>query len=509
MTTLIPKYDQGSTNAVNRPISNKLAESVSVLDFGADPTGTTNSTTAFQNAVNTNTVVIVPPGTYLIAGSVTMPYGVKLIGYSNNSTIRPNVSVGGGQVIFGGGSIINVTSTTGSPFLYYSGNSFQGLTFYYPNQARTLSSPIVYPPTFAPNPAGGSTEVYANIVWSNCQFVNSYRMINALVGHLDFQFYDLIGFPIYRGIEIDGCGGTDILKNISFSYYYFCVVTDALAVYAQANAQGIAVGRSDAIHMERIYCGNLNVGIRFFQGTINTVSGAYGSIVGLSLDGNNYGVFSEATHPIGINIVDWASNALIYDLQIPAAGQAASNIQITGFLMWGAKSRCIVIDYATSTIKLDSGQFFSYTSAAISCSAASVQLTVTNVAFEDSAATTINTSAVQISSLVIANNILPYPLSLHQPPATNTVINNNAGDTSSSLASATTINVLNVGDFIYLTGSTNVQTINGGWTGRIITIVSQGGMSFVTGGNISTTKALAAAVGTSLVFDGSQWHVLS
>ena len=38
MTTLVPKYDQGSTGAVNRPINQKFAESVSVLDFGADPT---------------------------------------------------------------------------------------------------------------------------------------------------------------------------------------------------------------------------------------------------------------------------------------------------------------------------------------------------------------------------------------------------------------------------------------------------------------------------------------
>ena len=36
MTTLIPKYDEGSAGAVNRPINLKLAEFVSVLDFGAE-----------------------------------------------------------------------------------------------------------------------------------------------------------------------------------------------------------------------------------------------------------------------------------------------------------------------------------------------------------------------------------------------------------------------------------------------------------------------------------------
>ena len=39
MATLIPKYDQGATGAVNRAINLKLAESVSVADFGATGNG--------------------------------------------------------------------------------------------------------------------------------------------------------------------------------------------------------------------------------------------------------------------------------------------------------------------------------------------------------------------------------------------------------------------------------------------------------------------------------------
>jgi hypothetical protein len=35
MTTLVPKYDQGATGAVNRPFNEKLAEFISVKDFGA------------------------------------------------------------------------------------------------------------------------------------------------------------------------------------------------------------------------------------------------------------------------------------------------------------------------------------------------------------------------------------------------------------------------------------------------------------------------------------------
>lgn len=83
MTTLIPKYDQGSTGAVNRPINLKLAESLSVLDFGADPAGSADSTTAIQNAINAaaiqgastgnGNVVYFPPGLYKISSSLNLP----------------------------------------------------------------------------------------------------------------------------------------------------------------------------------------------------------------------------------------------------------------------------------------------------------------------------------------------------------------------------------------------------------------------------------------------------
>jgi polygalacturonase len=78
MTTLIPKFDlkNGSatpTGAVNRNIYEKLAESVSVLDFGAVGNGTTDDTSAFNNAWSfaNPKAVLVPAGSYKITGTVT------------------------------------------------------------------------------------------------------------------------------------------------------------------------------------------------------------------------------------------------------------------------------------------------------------------------------------------------------------------------------------------------------------------------------------------------------
>lgn len=78
MTTLIPKFDLKDggatpTGAINRPINKKLADTVSVLDFGATGNGTTDDTTAFNAAITAATpkAVLVPAGSYKITGNVT------------------------------------------------------------------------------------------------------------------------------------------------------------------------------------------------------------------------------------------------------------------------------------------------------------------------------------------------------------------------------------------------------------------------------------------------------
>jgi len=58
-------YDPAGTGAVTRSVQSKLRETVSVLDFGADPTGLADSTAAFTAALAAADNVFVPQGTYL------------------------------------------------------------------------------------------------------------------------------------------------------------------------------------------------------------------------------------------------------------------------------------------------------------------------------------------------------------------------------------------------------------------------------------------------------------
>jgi len=90
MSTLIPKFslkNGGSTpsGAVNRAINLKLSEQVSILDFGADPTGVADSTAAIQNAHNAARYVLYPTGTYKITSSIVLPSGAFIIGQGAGS----------------------------------------------------------------------------------------------------------------------------------------------------------------------------------------------------------------------------------------------------------------------------------------------------------------------------------------------------------------------------------------------------------------------------------------
>ena len=81
----IVTYSPAGTGALPRTTQSKLRETVSVLDFGADPTGVVDSTSAFNNAlisITNDGTVLVPSGTYKFNSGITLAngYGNWLVG---------------------------------------------------------------------------------------------------------------------------------------------------------------------------------------------------------------------------------------------------------------------------------------------------------------------------------------------------------------------------------------------------------------------------------------------
>ena len=99
-------YQPDGTGAVQTTVQEKLRESVSVLDFGADPTGAVDATVAIQAAINAAKRVYFPAGTYLVSGAI-------VIGPSN----IPHLYGDGVKTIIHstyGGDLFHIGATPGS-----------------------------------------------------------------------------------------------------------------------------------------------------------------------------------------------------------------------------------------------------------------------------------------------------------------------------------------------------------------------------------------------------------
>lgn len=133
MTTLIPKYDQGGTGAVNRPINQKLGEIISVLDFGADPTGVLDSAPAFNAAiaaVNSSNVTIMAEGIFTLNSPIIWnKAGITLDGgnrvYSILQPGKADISSGSypnAMIV----NTVNATNGTIKSLRFNQANSFTG-----------------------------------------------------------------------------------------------------------------------------------------------------------------------------------------------------------------------------------------------------------------------------------------------------------------------------------------------------------------------------------------------
>ena len=80
-------YDPPFVDSVPTNVELKLAQYVSVKDFGATGNGTTDDTTAIQNALDASDSVFFPEGEYIISATLNVPKGVSIYGAGYESVI--------------------------------------------------------------------------------------------------------------------------------------------------------------------------------------------------------------------------------------------------------------------------------------------------------------------------------------------------------------------------------------------------------------------------------------
>lgn len=84
----MPDYAASGTGAVERSVSDKVKEWVSVKDFGAVGDGIADDTIAFRNALSSHDSIMIPSGSYLISGTLEMGNFKALQGLGQKSVVK-------------------------------------------------------------------------------------------------------------------------------------------------------------------------------------------------------------------------------------------------------------------------------------------------------------------------------------------------------------------------------------------------------------------------------------
>jgi hypothetical protein len=282
MTTLIPKYDQSSTGAVNRPINQKLAEIVSIQDFGAIGNGTTDNTTAFtalSTWVNSQTSTGKPIGIYF-------PQGTYL--YSSGLDFQNPVAIYSDYMATlsytGTGNAINLGSTSSTISSYPYDNaeySVSGLRITSTNTA--VHGIFIRPYVISPRISNVVFEDFGSGVGGN-----NYCIFG----------YDNVWDAVFENIRMYTLNRTDANAN------FICLTG--------VSSGGVSDGGNSRMTMSNCFMAafnNINLGIYAY------VSGTASRILGGSFVNSSYGIFlSPDAQDVIISDVysEMASNALAY-----------------------------------------------------------------------------------------------------------------------------------------------------------------------------------------------------
>ncbi|MCE5199875.1 MAG: glycosyl hydrolase family 28-related protein [Armatimonadota bacterium] len=239
--------------------------SVSVISYGAKADSKTDNTAAFQRALDAMStkggLVIVPSGTFLIKGSLTIPEGVTLQGVWQ---APHNTTLGKGSFIFATGF---AGDEKGTPLINLNPNScIKGMTIFYPEQDPVNVKP--YPWTIQ----GKGT---------NCSVIDV-TLTNPYKG-IDFGTYtnelhyirNVYGCPIRMGVYINKCYDIGRIENVHFqsnawtrSGFPNAPVGEkwqALKKYIHENLEAFVFGRTDWEYVSGCFTIFPHIGFRFIS----------------------------------------------------------------------------------------------------------------------------------------------------------------------------------------------------------------------------------------------------
>jgi hypothetical protein len=263
-------YTASGAGAVPRTVASKQGESVSVLDFGADPTGGTDSTLAIQAAIAASKQIYFPIGTYLcsaITFNTAGLSGVAMKGQSSTKTIfKPTASATNFLTVEGGFNQYNTFENfTIDMSLMSNANTSRGIymTQTWGNSIRNVN--VI-------NYGSSAYTLYLDVgvytsVFDNCNFGSSTGVITVQ------------GVSLSNAVTtctFIGCSfGQAILNNVVAMTFLQPIVQGTLNKFVLSNTSGVSILNGD-IEGSGTYL-NIGSSVNDLCSSNNTLSGFTGT----------------------------------------------------------------------------------------------------------------------------------------------------------------------------------------------------------------------------------------
>jgi hypothetical protein len=271
----------------------------SVIDFGAVGDGKTDTTAAFQKALDAAAmqgggIVSVPRGNFLFAGHLNIPSGVTLQGIWTSVPAHNGLRDKGLPKPTDDGTTFLVTADAGnenaSPFITLNTNStLRGVVIFYPNQTQT-DVPTPYP--YAVAMRGKNPAIF------DCELLNPFNGIDA-AGSERHLIRNIQGQPLRRGIYVDNITDIGRIENVHFNPWFS--MSPKLFDWQMNNGEAFVFGRADWEYVLNTFCFGYHIGYRF----IKTEHGnCNGNFLGIGADDCQTAVVVDDAAPYGLLITN-------------------------------------------------------------------------------------------------------------------------------------------------------------------------------------------------------------
>jgi pectate lyase-like protein len=303
---------------------------------GAKPDGSSDSTAVIQKSLDdagkAGGSVQLPPGRYLVKGSLHIPAGVTLQGTTESPVWSEPLK----------DSIILATGGRGQedgPALFEMGHSsaVRGLTVWYPEQQTT--NIVAYSWTF-------HLQGHDNTV-ENVTLINSYNGIRiGPEGNVRHRIRSVYGCVLRRGIFVDGCSDIGRIENVQFHCHWWSAAEvggdwKPVHEFMWKNCEAFIFGRTDWEYVNNTFVFPVNIGYRF----IATKAGAAnGQFSGIGADEAQVCVKVEEIQPMGLLISNGQFVCMHGDQRIEVLVEktCGGSVRLVNCAFWGPARQCVV-----------------------------------------------------------------------------------------------------------------------------------------------------------------------